>query len=108
VRLKEDRMRERGVRKRLTGVVVGTKMEKTVVVLVNRIKKHKSYLKYIKRHSKYLVHDPLNRCQLGDKVRIIESRPISKTKRWQVIDVTERAEEVAQENNYDQSLEQEK
>ena len=101
-------MRERGVRKRLTGIVVGTKMEKTVVVLVNRLKKHNSYLKYIKRHSKYLVHDPQDKCQQGDKVRIIESRPISKTKRWQVIEIMERAEMESPEKNNDQSLEQEK
>jgi small subunit ribosomal protein S17 len=101
-------MRERGVRKRLTGVVVGTKMEKTVVVLVNRLKKHNSYLKYIKRHSKYLVHDPQNRCQLGDKVKIIESKPISKKKRWQIIEIMERSEMASPENNGDQSLEQEK
>ena len=53
-------MREHGVRKKLVGIVVGTSMEKTAVVLVNRLKKHKTYTKYIKRHSKYLVHDPQN------------------------------------------------
>lgn len=99
-------MGERGVRKRLTGVVVGTKMEKTVVVLVSRLKKHSSYVKYIKKHSKYLAHDPKNRCQPGDKVRIIESKPISKTKRWQVIDIMERSESEGPDNSSDQSLEQ--
>ena len=84
-------MTERGVKKRLTGVVVGNKMDKTAVVLVNRLKKHKAYKKYIKSRAKYLVHDPQNRCNLGDKVRIIESRPISKTKRWQVIEILEAA-----------------
>jgi len=82
-------MTERGVRKRLTGVVVGNSMDKTAVVLVNRLKKHKIYSKYIKRYTKYLAHDPGNICQVGDKVKIIESRPISKRKRWQIIEIVE-------------------
>ena len=85
-------MKERGVRKKLTGVVVGTNMDKTAVVLVNRLKKHSTYNKYIRRHTKYLVHDPNNICQNGDRVRIIESRPISKLKRWQVMEIVEKAE----------------
>ncbi|MBN2059103.1 MAG: 30S ribosomal protein S17 [Deltaproteobacteria bacterium] len=82
---------QRGVRKRLTGIVVGNKMDKTSVVLVNRLKKHDAYKKYIRSRAKYLVHDPQNRCNVGDKVRIIESRPISKMKRWQVIEILEPA-----------------
>jgi len=85
-------MRERGVRKKLVGVVVGTKMDKTAVVLVNRLKKHNTYNKYIRRNTKYLVHDPNDICQIGDKVRITESRPISKLKRWQVVGIVEKAE----------------
>lgn len=84
-------MTERGVKKRLTGIVVGNKMDKTAVVMVNRLKKHKAYKKYIRSHAKYLVHDPQNRCNPGDKVRIIESRPISKMKRWQLIEILETA-----------------
>jgi len=99
-------MRERGVRKKLVGVVVGTSMEKTAVVLVNRLKKHKTYTKYIKRYSKYLVHDPQNRCQVGDKVKIIESRPISKSKRWQVIEIMEKGKIGNLENGSDRTLEQ--
>ena len=99
-------MAERGVRKRLTGVVVGTNMDKTVAVLVNRLKKHKMYTKYIKRHSKYLAHDPKNRCTLGDRVRIIESRPISKKKRWQVVEILEKSEEAKLQNNEDPPSEQ--
>jgi len=99
-------MRERGVRKKLIGVVVGTSMEKTAVVLVNRLKKHKTYTKYIKRHSKYLVHDPQNRCRVGDKVRIIESRPISKSKRWQLIEIMEKGEMGNLEDGSDRALEQ--
>jgi len=99
-------MRERGVRKKLNGVVVGTGMEKTAVVLVNRLKKHKTYTKFSKRHSKYLVHDPQNRCQIGDKVKIIESRPISKRKRWQLIEIIEKNEKGNLDNGSDQTLEQ--
>jgi small subunit ribosomal protein S17 len=82
-------MMERGKRKNLTGVVVGNEMDKTAMVLVSRIKKHSTYGKYIRRQKKYMAHDPQNTCQIGDKVRIIESKPISKSKRWQVIEVIE-------------------
>ena len=101
-------MRERGVRKRMIGVVVGTSMDKTAVVLVSRLKKHKTYSKYIRKRSKYLVHDPQNRCQIGDKVKIVESRPISKWKRWQVIEIVEKSETGKLENDSDQPLEQAK
>lgn len=84
-------MKERGVRKRLVGVVVGNRMEKTAVVQVSRLKKHKTYKKYVKDQKKYLAHDPQNRCQPGDKVRIIEARPISKRKRWHVMEILETA-----------------
>ncbi len=85
-------MKERGVRKKLSGVVVGTKMNKTAVVLVSSLKKHSTYNKYIRRHTKYLVHDPNSICKNGDSVRIIELRPISKLKRWQVIEIIEKGE----------------
>jgi len=98
-------MTERGIRKKLTGVVIGNKVDKTAVVLVDRLKKHKSYLKYIRRHTKYLAHDPQNRCQIGDKVKIIESRPISKKKRWQVIEVIESSTGLQLDNSNGDSLE---
>ncbi len=82
-------MAERGVRKQLTGVVVGNRMDKTAKVLVSRLKKHRTYNKYVRDHKTYMVHDPKNACQIGDKVKIIESRPISKMKRWQVIELLE-------------------
>ena len=82
-------MAERGVRKQLTGIVVGNRMDKTAKVLVSRLKKHRTYKKYIKSHKTYMVHDPKNACQIGDKVKIIESRPVSKMKRWQVIELLE-------------------
>lgn len=82
-------MSERGTRKKLSGVVVGEKMDKTAMVLVSRLKKHRTYGKYYREQKKYMAHDPYNRCQLGDKVSIIESRPISKNKRWRVIEIIE-------------------
>ena len=90
----------------MTGIVVATNMEKTAVVLIERLKKHNSYGKYIRRNSKYLVHDPQNRCQTGDKVRIIESKPISKKKRWQVIEIIEKGELGELENTSEESMEQ--
>ena len=82
-------MMERGKRKNLTGVVVGNEADKTAMVLVGRIKKHRTYGKYIRSQKRYMAHDPQNTCQIGDRVRIIESRPVSKRKRWQVIEVIE-------------------
>jgi small subunit ribosomal protein S17 len=84
-------MTQRGVRKRLVGVVVGNRMDKTAAVLVSRLKKHRTYKKYVRSQTKYMVHDPGNRCMVGDRVRIIETRPISKTKRWQVLEVLEKS-----------------
>ena len=86
-------MRKRGVRKKLVGVVVSNRMDKTAVVLVNSLKKHAMYKKYITTRAKFVAHDPENRCQAGDRVRIQESRPLSKTKRWLVMEVIERAKE---------------
>jgi len=80
-------MERRGKRKEMTGVVLNNKVDKTVKVLVERLATHKKYKKYIKYRKKYMVHDTHNRCQIGDKVRIIESRPISKLKRWRVLKV---------------------
>lgn len=101
-------MTQRGVRKRLVGIVVGNKMDKTAAVLVNRLKRHRTYKKYLKSQTKYMVHDPENRCMVGDRVRIIETRPISKKKRWQVLEVLERSamQESGGEDNI--SLEPEK
>jgi small subunit ribosomal protein S17 len=80
-------MTERGSRKSLAGTVVSNKMEKTALILVERLTKHQTYGKYIRRHSKYMAHDPQNKCRIGDKVRIAESRPMSKRKRWQVMEI---------------------
>lgn len=90
-------MSERGVRKKLVGLVIDHKMDKTAVVSVSRLKRHKSYKKFFTVQKKYMVHDPQNRCRVGDKVRIIESRPISKLKRWMLFDVLEKARERGEE-----------
>lgn len=83
-------MREQ--RKRLTGVVTSDKMEKTVVVEVATTQRHQLYGKVIRRVKKYKAHDEANECRMGDRVQIIESRPISRHKRWAVVSILERAE----------------
>lgn len=84
-------MTGRGSRKSLAGIVVSNKMEKTAVVLVNRLSKHRAYGKFIRRHSKYMAHDPQNICQIGDMVKIVESRPISRRKRWKLVEIIRKA-----------------
>ncbi len=75
---------KRGIRRTLEGTVVSDKMDKTVVVRVERLVKDPQYHKYVRRYSKFMAHDESNECSLGDRVRIIEHRPISKRKRWKV------------------------
>ena len=75
---------KRGIRRTLEGTVVSDKMDKTVVVRVERLVRDPQYLKYVRRYSKFMAHDESNECSLGDRVRIIEHRPISKRKRWKV------------------------
>jgi len=82
-------MSERGHRKTQVGVVVSDKMQKTVVVKVDSLVKHQVYNKYIKRSVKYKVHDEQNTCKIGDRVQIIECRPLSKDKRWSLKQVIE-------------------
>ena len=76
-------------RKVLTGRVTSDKMDKTIVVQVDRLKRHTLYGKIIRRHNKYKVHDENNTAKIGDIVKIIESRPISKEKRWALVEVLE-------------------
>ncbi len=76
----------------MQGRVVGTKMDKTAVVMVERKTKHPLYKKIVRRHKKYLAHDPENRCNLGDVVEIIPSRPLSKRKKWLVYRIVKRAD----------------
>jgi small subunit ribosomal protein S17 len=75
----------------MVGTVVSNKMDKTVVVLVERLVRHQMYHKFVRRRSKFAAHDVRNDCQIGDKVVITESRPISKNKRWQVSAILEKA-----------------
>ena len=84
----------RGRLKSLTGFVVGNKMDKTVVVDVSRIKNHPRYRKPIRWNTTVKAHDEVNQCNIGDKVMIVESKPISKTKRWRVSKVLEQGAEI--------------
>jgi len=77
-------MSNRGMRRTLVGVVVSNKMDKTVVVRVERLVQDPEYKKYVRRYSRFMAHDEGNACNVGDQVRIIEHRPISKRKRWKV------------------------
>jgi small subunit ribosomal protein S17 len=82
-------MKER--RKRLVGVVTSDKMSKTVVVRVERTYRHPLYKKVVRDAKKYMAHDEENACRLGDRVQIVESRPLSRRKRWAVEEILERA-----------------
>ena len=82
---------ERGSAKTREGVVVSNKMDKTVVVAVQRLVKHPKYKKYVTRRTKYKAHDEQNHCDIGDRVVITETRPLSKDKRWRVRQIVEKA-----------------
>ncbi len=81
----------RGKRRRQTGIVLKNSMEKSVVVSVERIVKHPLYGKYLKRSVKYMAHDDKSECNVGDRVTIVESRPLSRMKRWRVSEIVEKA-----------------
>ena len=83
-------MAERAKRKTVVGKVVSNKMDKTVSVSVERRYRHPLYGKYIKRTSKFMAHDEKNECKIGDTVRIMETRPLSRLKRWRLVEVVER------------------
>ena len=82
---------ESGNKRVLQGVIAGNKMDKTVVVKVERVVKDPVFHKYIKRHVRYKAHDEENKCGMGDQVLIIESRPLSKDKRWRVKEILKKA-----------------
>ena len=84
-------MEERNLRKVMIGTVTSNKMNKTVVVSVETSVKHKLYGKIVKRTYKLKAHDEENICQIGDKVKVMETRPLSKDKRWRVVEVVEKA-----------------
>ncbi len=82
---------ERNLRKERVGVVVSNKMDKTIVVAENRKVKHPIYGKFVNKTTKFYVHDEGNSCNIGDKVRIMETRPLSRQKCWRLVEIIERA-----------------
>ena len=84
-------MEDKKIKKTRQGVVISNKMEKTIVVAAKFKEKHPIYGKFVSKTKKYHVHDEKNDCQVGDTVLIMETRPLSKTKRWRVVQIVERA-----------------
>lgn len=84
-------MAMKGLTKQKTGIVVSNKMDKTVVVETHRMTKHPLYKKYIKKRIKFKAHDEQNSCQIGDTVLVQETRPLSKEKRWKVVEIVKKA-----------------
>lgn len=84
-------MNTRGVRKERSGVVIGDRMQKTVVVSLERTVMHPKYKKFLRRRTKVKAHDESNQCHVGDRVLIVECRPLSRDKRWRVSKILERA-----------------
>ena len=83
-------MEKRNLRKERIGLVVSNKMEKSIVVAVNRKMKHPIYGKFVNKTSKFVAHDEENRCNIGDLVKIMETKPLSKNKVWRLVEVIER------------------
>ena len=82
---------ERNLRKERIGVVVSNKMQKSIVVEIERREKHPIYGKFIKKTNRFRAHDEMEECNIGDIVRIMETRPLSKRKRWRLVEIIERA-----------------
>ena len=87
----EQETEKRNLRKEKTGIVVSNKMNKSIVVNVERKVKHPKYGKFIKKTSTFMAHDEKNECGIGDTVRIMETRPLSKNKNWRLVEIIERA-----------------
>lgn len=85
-------MVERALRKTRVGKVVSNKMDKTIVVAIETSVKHPLYGKIVKRTTKLKAHDEENQCQIGDKVKVMETRPLSKEKRWRLVEIVEKAQ----------------
>ncbi len=83
-------METRNLRKERVGVVVSNKMEKSIVVAVKRKVKHPMYGKFVNKTTKFVAHDDKNECSEGDTVKIMETRPLSKTKRWRLVEILEK------------------
>jgi len=84
-------MEKRNLRKERTGLVVSNKMDKSIVVQIERRFKHPIYGKFVKKSEKFVAHDENNDCNIGDTVRIMETRPLSKNKNWRLVEIIERA-----------------
>ena len=84
-------MEQRNLRKERVGVVTGDKMQKSITVVVQRRVKHPIYGKFIMKSKKYIAHDEEDTCKMGDKVKIAETKPISKRKKWRLVEIIERA-----------------
>jgi len=84
-------LNQRNARKQRTGIVTSNKMNKSIVVSVERRMKHPMYGKFVKRTKKFMAHDEKNECNVGDTVRIMETRPLSKNKCWRLVEILERA-----------------
>ena len=95
-------MNERGLTRQREGIVTTNRMEKTVVVALERIVLHPQYKKYLRRRTKVKAHDERNECQVGDRVLISESRPLSREKRWRVSRILQRVEAVVNEGRPEQ------
>ncbi|MDR2868595.1 MAG: 30S ribosomal protein S17 [Bacteroidales bacterium] len=87
----EELLLERNKRKVREGLVTSNKMDKSIVVSVERKLKHPKYGKFLKRHTKLMAHDENNECNIGDKVRVMETRPLSKKKCWRLVEIVEKA-----------------
>ncbi|HEX5152143.1 MAG TPA: 30S ribosomal protein S17 [Parafilimonas sp.] len=87
----ETKTAERNLRKTRTGVVRSNKMDKTITVTVERRVKHPIYGKFVKKTTSFHAHDEKNECTVGDIVKIMETRPLSKTKRWRLVEIVEKA-----------------
>ena len=81
----------RNLRKERVGLVTSDKMDKSIVVMVERKVKHPKYGKFVKKSSKFVAHDEKNDCNIGDTVKIMETRPLSKNKNWRLVEIVERA-----------------
>jgi len=81
---------ERNLRKQRVGVVVSNKMDSSIIVAVERRVKHPKYGKFMKKTKKFVAHDAENTCDIGDTVKIMETRPLSKTKRWRLVEIVEK------------------
>jgi small subunit ribosomal protein S17 len=84
-------MEKRNLRKERIGIVVSNKMDKSIAVTVERQLKHPMYGKFVKKSKKFIAHDENNECNIGDTVRIMETRPLSKNKNWRLVEIIERA-----------------